>query len=46
MNTTGDVTILNTRMKDLTGLRYGSLVALSPHHIDHLGTVIWLFKCD
>lgn len=46
MNTTGNTMLLGKRMKDLTGLRYGSLVALSPHHIDHLDTVVWLFKCD
>lgn len=38
--------ILSKRAKDLTGQRFGSLVAIKPSHTGHKNTVFWYFKCD
>ena len=33
------------KRKDITGQRFGRLVAIEPHHIKN-GIVHWVFRCD
>ena len=36
---------LSKRMKDITGLTFGSLTAIKPVRLSNQGTVVWEFKC-
>ena len=38
--------MLSSRTKNLTGIRFGSLVAVCPDHKGQDGTLYWKFQCD
>ncbi|MDA3806555.1 MAG: hypothetical protein PF440_01465 [Thiomicrorhabdus sp.] len=38
--------LLSSRTRNLTGVRFGSLVAVEPHHKGTNNTLYWLFECD